>query len=161
MEFLIVSICMMVISIVLLFMSIKVIHEDEFAIVERFGAFQGTKEFGLHITPFIDRVIKYSKKDQTIDINKLSVKTMDREVNIDVFIKFRIEDVKLYHYGTLKDKSLLLRNLITQSINKELESTTCVNLKLDIQEFTKRYVGVLAEHTPSVGIKIMDLDFAF
>ena len=48
---------------ILLIMSFKTVNDDEFAIVERFGTFQRIMGYGLHLTPFTDKVIKYSKKE--------------------------------------------------------------------------------------------------
>ena len=82
--------------------NVRVVPQATAYIIERFGAYAGTWQVGLHLKlPIIDRVAqKINLKEQVVDFNPQPVITKDNvTMQIDTVVFFQITDPKLYTYG--------------------------------------------------------------
>jgi len=91
-----------VLSIILLFNSVKIVPQRMAFIVERLGKYQVTLEAGFHILiPFIDRVAYiHSLKEQAIDVPSQICITRDNiSVEVDGILYIQVIDPKKASYG--------------------------------------------------------------
>ncbi len=88
----------------------RVIPENQFGIVERFGKYLKTIDQGgfYYVLPFIDRIIRVSKMEQELVFNYK---------NYDIKCRYQIEEPNLYLYGN-KEK-LKLEKRISNMIDEK------------------------------------------
>jgi len=119
-----------VIGFVLLSMSVKVIQDKHVGIVERFGAYHRVLPPGIHyIIPFNERlkVMKSFKEDYPLGTRAFSTSD-NKNVNVEIFITYVLQDPKRFYYGSGQHKTLLnnisdkLRKPILQTYSNELNA---------------------------------------
>lgn len=136
--------------------NIKVVPQATAYVIERFGAYTGTWQVGLHFKlPFIDRVAqRINLKEQVIDFKPQPVITKDNvTMQIDTVVFFQITDPKLFTYGVSNPFSAIenltattLRNIIGElELDQTLTSRDVINTRM---------CAVLDEATDAWGIKI-------
>ncbi|MGX9358368.1 SPFH domain-containing protein [Mycoplasma sp. 128] len=127
--------------IVLLCLSIKIVPETYFWIVQRLGKYHRTLEKGVNfIFPIIDRVVvKENIKEKVFDFPVQSVITKDNAtIKVDTVVYLKIFDAKLYSYGAENPFKAIenlvattLRNLIGElELDQSLTSREIINAKL-------------------------------
>lgn len=144
------------IIIILIAKNVRVVPQATAYVIERFGAYAGTWEVGLHFKiPFIDRVAqKVNLKEQVIDFKPQPVITKDNvTMQIDTVVFFQITDPKLFTYGVMNPFTAIenltattLRNIIGElELDETLTSRDIIN---------SRMRSVLDEATDPWGIKV-------
>lgn len=116
---------------VLLLSSVYMVDEREKAIVFKFGEIvQSNDEPGLHWKiPFVNNVRKFDARIQTMDANPQKYLTDEKKnLVVDSFVKWRVDDVALYYVTVSGDKTAAERRL-AQRVNNSLR-----------EEFGKRTV---------------------
>ena len=136
--------------------NVRVVPQATAYVIERFGAYAGTWQVGLHLkVPLMDRVAqKISLKEQVIDFKPQPVITKDNvTMQIDTVVFFQITDPKLFTYGVSNPFAAIenltattLRNIIGElELDQTLTSRDIIN---------SRMCSVLDEATDPWGIKI-------
>ena len=149
-------IVLILVVIILVAKNVRVVPQAQAYVVERFGAYTGTWNVGLHFKlPLIDRVAnKINLKEQVIDFQPLPVITKDNvTMQIDTVVFFQITDPKLFTYGVAKPFAAIenltattLRNIIGElELDETLTSRDIIN---------SRMRSVLDEATDPWGIKV-------
>ncbi|VEU70558.1 SPFH domain-containing protein [Mycoplasmopsis glycophila] len=130
-----------IIVLALLILSIKIVAETHFYVIERLGKYHRVLSKGINfIIPFIDRVAVHDNtKEKVLDFPAQSVITKDNAtIKIDTVVYLRIDDPKLFAYGAEKPiraienlVSTTLRNLIGElELDQSLTSREIINTKL-------------------------------
>ncbi len=117
---LIISIAFIVAIVLFLLSGLFRVKENYVAVFEKMYAFYCIKEKGIYfLTPFLVRRVGYYQKEiQYIRINL---------ANEDVFIKYQVEDFKIFHYAGHNFNQVIVDNLkqskndISQSVNELAE----------------------------------------
>ncbi len=149
-------IVLILVVIILVAKNVRVVPQAQAYVVERFGAYTGTWNVGLHFKlPLIDRVAnKINLKEQVIDFQPQPVITKDNvTMQIDTVVFFQITDPKLFTYGVAKPFAAIenltattLRNIIGElELDETLTSRDIIN---------SRMRSVLDEATDPWGIKV-------
>ena len=149
-------IVLIIIVIVLVAKNVRVVPQAQAYVLERFGAYAGTWNVGLHFKiPLIDRVAnKVNLKEQVIDFQPQPVITKDNvTMQIDTVVFFQITDPKLFTYGVAKPFAAIenltattLRNIIGElELDETLTSRDIINSRMRV---------VLDEATDPWGIKV-------
>lgn len=102
-----VLIVLAVIGLFLLSDSVYVVKETERAVLLRFGAMEQTDvPPGLHFKmPFADEVKKFDGRLLTLDLEAQRFFTLEKKpLNVDSFVKWRVEDVDRYYTATAGDE---------------------------------------------------------
>jgi len=112
---------------VAMFMTIKVVPQQEAWIVERFGRFERVfKEGGLQIIiPFVHRIsYKHSLKEQVIDVPEQAAITKDNvTLNIDGVLYVKVIDPVEASYG-VSDPYLAVAQLAQTTMRAEIGKIT-------------------------------------
>lgn len=104
------NLVLIVIAVIVLFLisdSVYVVKETERAVKLRFGAMQDIDiPSGLHFKiPFADEVKKFDGRLLTLDLDPQRFFTLEKKpLNVDSFVKWRVEDVGLYYRATAGDE---------------------------------------------------------
>ncbi|MEE3928630.1 SPFH domain-containing protein [Mycoplasmopsis ciconiae] len=142
--------------VILFLLSIKVVNEREFYVVQRFGKYHKTLLKGINfIFPIIDKIYKKENlKEKVFDFPAQSVITKDNAtIKIDTVVYLKIVDPKLFAYGAERPifaienlTATTLRNVIGElELDEALTSREIINTKL-----TK----ILDEASDAWGIKV-------
>lgn len=146
----------LVLTLVLLALSIRIVPQADFWIVERLGKYLKTWKGGLHIkVPMIDYIVfKENLKEKVIDFPSQSVITKDNvTMKVNTVTYLQIMDPKKYHYGVENAISAIenlvattLRNFLGNiTVDETLTSRTKINLEL---------TQLLDEASDSWGVKV-------
>lgn len=150
------TIIIILLTIILIAKNVRVVPQATAYIIERFGAYAGTWNVGLHFKiPFVDRVAqKINLKEQVVDFQPQPVITKDNvTMQIDTVVFFQITDPKLFTYGVSNPFAAIenltattLRNIIGElELDETLTSRDIIN---------SRMRSVLDEATDPWGIKV-------
>ena len=145
-----------VLSIIILFASLKIVRQSYSVIVERLGKYHKTLETGIHmVIPFIDRCsTPISLKETVADFQPQPVITKDNvTMQIDTVVYFQVTDPKLFTYGVDNPiraienlTATTLRNIVGElELDETLTSRDTVNSKMRM---------ILDDATDPWGIKI-------
>jgi regulator of protease activity HflC (stomatin/prohibitin superfamily) len=151
--------------------SIRIVHQAEAKLIERFGQYHTTWNTGFHMLfPFVDKVKTYrtykgygvlthvSLKEQLRDFDPQPVITKDNvTMEIDTVVYFQITDPKLYTYNIENPELALenltattLRNIIGElELDEALTSRDLINSKMRL---------ILDEATDPWGIKVIRVE---
>lgn len=154
--FLELGVILIILLIWIILSNVRVVPQATAYVIERFGAYAGTWQVGLHLkVPLIDRVAqKINLKEQVIDFKPQPVITKDNvTMQIDTVVFFQITDPKLFTYGVSNPFSAIenltattLRNIIGElELDQTLTSRDVIN---------SRMCSVLDEATDAWGVKI-------
>jgi regulator of protease activity HflC (stomatin/prohibitin superfamily) len=147
---------LLIIIVCIVIANIKVVPQANAYIIERFGAYYGTWQVGLHVkVPFVDRIEKkVNLKEHVADFPPQPVITKDNvTMQIDTVVYYQITDPKLYTYGVERPMMAIenltattLRNIIGDlELDQTLTSRDTINTKMR---------AILDEATDPWGIKI-------
>ncbi|AWX70049.1 SPFH/Band 7/PHB domain protein [Mycoplasmopsis anatis] len=137
-------------------LSVKIVPQTSFYVIERFGVYKKVWNSGIHVKiPFIDKVaLKGNYKEKVSDYEPQDVITKDNVlITVDTVVFYQITDAKLYTYGAENPNLALeklsattLRNLLGElDLDHTLTSREIVNNKL---------TSILDEASDAWGIKV-------
>ncbi|HHC09274.1 MAG TPA: SPFH/Band 7/PHB domain protein [Actinobacteria bacterium] len=131
---------LIVLLVVYVALAVKIVHQYEKGLVERFGRYQRTIEPGLHlIVPFIERIRRVDMREQVVDVPPQEVITKDNVVvTVDAVVYYQATDpVKLAYnvanfiLAATKLAQTNLRNLIgDMDLDDALTSRETINAEL-------------------------------
>ena len=152
------------------------VHETQKAIVLRLGKLikDGekivVKDSGLYFrVPFIDEVRKFDTRLNLLDIKSSRIVTNEKkDVLVDFYVEWRIEDLALFYTRTQGDKNKAEVLLSQKSIDglraefgkssiKEVVSGVRMELMEKLKKFTDHHAGQLGIEVIDVRIKRIDL----
>src|SRR6056297_2122747 len=110
--------------------SVFIVKQTEYAIKFRLGeVVRADYEPGLHFkTPFINNVVKFDSRLQLLDMQPEQMNTAEQKyVDVDYYIKWRIEDPREFYISTSGGDVLIARSRLAQLIRDDLR-----------EEFAKR-----------------------
>ena len=110
--------------------SLFIVKETEYAVKFRLGeVVRADYEPGLHFkTPFINNVVKFDRRLQLLDMPPEQMNTAEQKyVDVDYYIKWRIEDPREFYISTSGGDVLIARTRLAQLIRDDLR-----------EEFAKR-----------------------
>ncbi|WP_029608736.1 SPFH domain-containing protein [Mycoplasma simbae] len=139
-----------------LIFSIKIVPQNEFAVVERLGKYNKTLKNGVNfVVPFIDKIVKKENfKEKVLDFPEQDIITKDNAgIRVDTVVYLKIVDPKLFVYGAENSMKAIenlsattLRNLLGElELDETLTSRDTINSKLTL---------ILDEASDSWGIKV-------
>jgi membrane protease subunit HflC len=148
---------------VVLFASVFVVQQTQYALVLRFGAVRADiREPGLHFkVPFIENVLYFDKRVLDLDLPVQTVLSADRQnLEVDAFTRYRIIDPLRFFQAagtvTLANQRLTsftnsaLRNVLASASRDAIVRTERPQLMNRIQEDVNRQAR-------SLGIELIDL----
>ncbi|CAN7228130.1 protease modulator HflC [Phenylobacterium sp. LjRoot219] len=155
---------------VILSNTLFIVDQRESALVVRFGEpvrvinALGKGGPGLNIkTPFLDRVIRFDRRNLGLEADQEEVISADQErLVVDAFLRYRISD-PLQYYRTLRDDrtaAARLEPLVNSALRQVLGSTTSTNIisgqRAGLMAQTKADVARRAQ-AGRFGIEVIDL----
>jgi len=132
-------------------------HWEE-AIILRKGQYLKTRKPGLYYKhPFIDYSLEVSVKPDTIDIEPLSITTLDGEsISIGMMLEFQIVDSKAFKIDT-NDAISNMKDLARGELSDHLEELAWADIK---KKTTKTSLKKkIQEHFTYMGVEIKELKF--
>jgi membrane protease subunit HflC len=155
----------------LVFGSLFVVEEGNKAIVIQFGKVQrdsdtgDTKVFepGLHMKlPFFDRVVSLDARIQTLDeIPDRFVTSEKKDLIVDLYVKWRIEDFAKYYLATGGIKAsaeILLQQKVNKGLRSELGTRTITQIVSgERSELMDEAMEQASSSSDELGIKIVDV----
>lgn len=145
------------------------VSQGSIAMVSRLGNLQYShgklKLFhpGIHVRmPFVDKVIVLDARLQNIDVPSSRVLTEEQKsVDVDYFIKWKINDFKLYYTRTAGDmflaKNLLIRkvnDLLRAEFGDKVLSEVISNNRKDLMKVITESAN---ESTRDIGVEVIDV----
>ena len=112
-----------VIAAFVLVSSLFIVKETEYAIKFRLGEIlDATYEPGLHWkVPFINNVVKFDRRIITLDMAPEQMNTTEQKyVDVDYYVKWRIQDPANYYTATSGGDMMVARNRMAQLIRNDL-----------------------------------------
>lgn len=103
--------------------SVFIVNQTEYAIKFRLGeVVRADFEPGLHFkTPFINNVVKFDRRLQLLDMQPEQMNTAEQKyVDVDYFIKWRIEDPREFYVSTSGGDFRIARTRLAQLIRDDL-----------------------------------------
>lgn len=158
----------------LLFSCCYTVQEGQRGILLRLGAIEvdgKTKKPiiiapGLHFKlPFIEQVRKFDVRLQTLDVSSADGKSAPRIVTrekknvvVDYFVKWRIQDIPLYYQRTLGQAHTLLEQQLNDALRTEFGRRTINEVIADDRASIMERLRVLANaNAQNLGINIVDV----
>ena len=141
------------------------VDEREFAIKFQFGeAIKADYEPGLYFKmPFVNTVKKFDKRIQTLDLDPEPVLSAEKKnLIVDVFVKWRIDDDVTQYYQSLRGDSALARSRLGEIIKDGLRTEFAKRSIQEVISEDRRQIRATlterlgAEATP-LGVKILDV----
>lgn len=140
--------------------NIRIVSQSNEIVIERLGKYKHTWSAGFHVKiPFIDQMVnRIVLKEQVLDTPPQHVITSDNvTMQIDAVVYYRVNDSKLYTYGTSHPVDALanltattLRNIMGDlSLDQALTSRDTVNTKM---------AAILDKETDPWGIKVIRVE---
>jgi modulator of FtsH protease HflC len=149
---------------VLLSKSVFVVHQTETAIKLRFGEIVGAGfEPGLHfMIPFINEVRKFDRRVLTRNYPSEQFLTSEGKIlNVDFYVKWRINDVGQYYQSTGGDEELAARRLaeVVKDGLKGVIARRTIQQVVAAQraEFIGDILAVAGEPVRQLGIEVIDV----
>lgn len=112
-----------VIAAILMVSSLFIVKETEYAIKFRLGEIlDATYEPGLHWkVPFINNVVKFDRRIITLDMAPEQMNTTEQKyVDVDYYVKWRIEDPANFYTATSGGDMMITRNRMAALIRNDL-----------------------------------------
>ncbi|MEX0916022.1 MAG: protease modulator HflC [Wenzhouxiangellaceae bacterium] len=145
--------------------SVFIVKQTEYAIKFRLGeVVRADYEPGLHFkTPFINNVVKFDRRLQLLDMQPEQMNTAEQKyVDVDYFIKWRIEDPREFYISTSGGDFMIARTRLAQLIRDDLREefarrslNEVVSIqRRDMMEELQEQAGISAEQ---FGIVINDV----
>ncbi|MGI6742470.1 MAG: protease modulator HflC [Eubacteriales bacterium] len=156
-----------VIALAVLFSSLYVVAENEYACVVRFSKIINTSaNAGLHFkVPFVDDIKKFPKTIMFYDIPPSEALTADQKnMTVDMYVLWAIEDPLTFYktIGTLSDAEMRL-NAVTYNALKNLMGTLYQNDIINMDDGAERnyiYQAIsdnVKEVSKTYGINVIDV----
>jgi regulator of protease activity HflC (stomatin/prohibitin superfamily) len=142
---------------VTMFMSIKIIPEQEAWIVQRMGKFHKTLGAGLHVIfPFVDSIAyRHTLKEEVIDIHAQGAITKDNvSMRIDGILYVKILDPVAASYGAI-DPHYAICQLAQTTMRSEIGKITLDKTFEERETLNTNIVNVINEAAASWGIQCM------
>lgn len=157
------SLVLLALLLIVLYMSVFVVHQTQYALVLRFGAVEADiRSPGLHFKlPLVDSVHYFDKRVLDLDLPVQTVLSADRQnLEVDAFTRYRIDDPLKFYQAvnniTQANQRLssftnsVMRNVLASASRDAIVRTDRTNLMQHIQEDVNR-------QTQSLGIKMIDV----
>lgn len=165
------SIVLIIVLVLLAFGSLFVVEEGSKAIVIQFGKVQRDSETGqtvvfepgLHLKmPLIDRVVMLNARIQTLDDTPDRFVTSEKkDLIVDSYVKWRIEDFEKYYLSTggFKDQAeALLKQSVNNGLRSEFGSRTISQIVSgERSELMDEAMGQAESGSDNLGIEIVDV----
>ena len=159
----ILTICVVALAVVLL-NSIFTVDERELALKFRFGeVIQTGYEPGLHFkVPFVNNVQKYPKRILTINNPQELFLTLEKKnLYVDFFIKWKINDVQQYYRATGGDELVAAQRLletVKDGIRSEFAKRTVIEVvSEERRDIMADMLDRGAENAVTLGIELIDV----
>ncbi len=154
-----------VVAIVLLLSSLFIVEERESALVLQFGQVKAVKQDpGLAFKmPFIQNVVKYDDRIQSLDTQPLEVTPLDdRRLVVDAFARWRISDVVQFRQavgaGGLATAESRINGILNDSLRAVLGSVTSNSvLSADRVGLMSRIRDSAKASASNLGLEIIDV----
>lgn len=154
-----------VVAVVLLLSSLFIVEERESALVLQFGQVKAVKQDpGLAFKlPFIQNVVKYDDRIQSLDTQPLEVTPLDdRRLVVDAFARWRISDVVQFRQavgaGGLATAESRINGILNDSLRAVLGSVTSNSvLSADRVGLMSRIRDSAKASASNLGLEIIDV----
>lgn len=144
--------------------AVYTVKESEVAIRFQFGrVVHSDIQPGLHFKlPLVQNVLKFDRRILNLDSRPERYLTAEKkDVNVDFFAKWRIEDVRAYYQATGGNEVNALQRLnpiIQETIRNEFNQRTLADVVSgERTNLAQRFVEVANRATESLGIEIVDV----
>jgi membrane protease subunit HflC len=160
-----IAIVLVVLSLVVLLSSVFIVDEREKALVLQFGQVRAVKEEpGLALKlPFIQEVVKYDDRIQSLDTGSLEVTPLDdRRLQVDAFARWRIADVLQFRQavgsGGMATAEARLSDILRSRLREVLGTVTSdAVLSPDRAALMTRIRDGAIAQARSIGIEVVDV----
>lgn len=150
------TIILIILLLVILVSCIKIIPQNNEAVIEFLGKYKTTWEAGLHIKiPFFEQIVnKVSLKEQVGDFPPQPVITKDNvTINIDTVVFYSIFNAKSYTYG-VENPVVALRTLTATTLRNIIGSLELDETLTSRDTINAEMQKILDEATDKWGIKV-------
>ena len=147
-----------------LLMSLFTVSETEYAIKFQLGRILRVDyEPGLHMKlPFVNNVRKFDRRILTLDMPPEQMNTSEQKyVDVDYFVKFRINDVTNFYVTTQGDEAVA-RSRVAQILRNELRAEFSTKTLKEVVSteraaIMKRLTEAAAREVSNLGMNIIDV----
>ncbi|MBX9706149.1 MAG: protease modulator HflC [Gammaproteobacteria bacterium] len=159
-----------VVAVLLLLLSLFTVEQGHQAIVMRLGEIGKTANGqvqvynpGLHMKmPFVDTVLDFDTRIQTLDIAKSRIVTSQKkDVNVDYYVKWRITDLEKYYNSTsglIDNAEQLLVQQVNNSLRAEFGNRTIPEVVSDDRSQIMQSLLTAANQSAApLGISVIDV----
>jgi len=151
-------------AVLLAAMAMFTVRENELAIKFRLGEFEHADyKPGLHwMIPFINNVRKFDKRVLTLDMQPARYLTLEKKnVNVDAFVKWRIQDVTAFYKTTGGDEARAnqrLSQVVVEGLRNEFGKRTIQEaIAGERAEIMQIITDQFAEQARQFGIQVVDV----
>ncbi|MEN1728628.1 MAG: protease modulator HflC [Pseudomonadota bacterium] len=145
--------------------SIFIVKETEYAIKFRLGeVVRSDYEPGLHFKmPFINNVVKLERRLITLDMQPEQMNTAEQKfVEVDYYVKWQIQDPRLFYISTQGGDMLVTRQRLGQLIRNDLrvefaQRTLSEVVSEQRRDMMERLVASVDERFREFGIQVNDV----
>ena len=144
--------------------SLFTVHETEYAIRFQLGRIiKMDYEPGLNFKwPFVNNIRKFDKRILTLDTSpELMLTSEQKYVNVDSFVKWRINDVSRFYTSTQGNETIALNRLdgiVSDRIRNQIASRTLVEVVSEQRVTTMKAVAEAANlAAEEFGIEVVDV----
>ncbi len=157
-------IIVLLLAAVALLLSLFTVSETEYAIKFQLGRIlRADYEPGLHMKlPFVNNVRKFDRRILTLDMPPEQMNTSEQKyVDVDYFVKFRINDVTNFYITTQGDEAIA-RNRVAQILRNELRAEFSTKTLKEVVSteraaIMQRLTQAAAKEVANLGMNIIDV----
>jgi len=144
--------------------SVFTVHETEYAIRFQLGRIvKADYQPGLHFkVPFVNNIRKFDNRILTLDTQPQPMLTSEQKfVEVDSFVKWRIQDVSRFYTSTQGNEAIALNRLnsiIEDRLRNQIASRTLAEVVSDERVSTMQDIATAAnEAAQEFGIEVVDV----
>lgn len=152
----IIAVLFVIVIVIIFSMSVKIVRQADFYVVERLGTYIKTWEKGLHfLVPFIWKVVrKGTYKEKVFDFPEQSIISSDNAtVKVDTVCYLEITDPYKYTYG-VESPIKAIENLVATTLRNFLGEKKLDETLTSRQEVNEKLTAVLDLASDRWGIKV-------
>ncbi|OYD27182.1 regulator of protease activity HflC (stomatin/prohibitin superfamily) [Mycoplasma testudineum] len=152
----VILVLVLLLEIILIAISVKVVPQANFYIVERLGKYLKTWKGGIHfLVPFVDKIVlRETLREKVIDFPSQNVITKDNvTMKVNTVTYMQIMDSQKYFYG-VESAILAIENLVATTLRNFLGNVTVDETLTSRNRINGELTQILDEASDAWGVKV-------